>query len=246
MSKETVLCLCRSDAVRYAAQELSGLGLTVTIAPSPAVTHLLLPVPYLPADESEAKALLAALPQGVTVSGGSLAGKLPKGCDYVDFLQDAQYLAENAAITAHCAAELAESRLPCPLAGCPVLILGWGRIGKCLMKLLHEKGADVTVAARKDADRAMIHALGCHAADPADIAPVLRHYLLIVNTVPAMLLPRMQTRPGCVALELASVPGMTGENVISARGLPGKMAPAASGRLIAETFIRLSLRREGV
>ena len=42
-------------------------------------------------------------------------------------------------------------------------------------------------------------------------------------------------------LELASRPGMSGSKIIDGRGLPGKMAPVRSGRLIAETFIRLSL-----
>ena len=50
----------------------------------------------------------------------------------------------------------------------------------------------------------------------------------------------MVTKADAVAVELASTPGMAGDNIISALGLPGKMAPESSGKLIAETFLRLS------
>ena len=59
-----------------------------------------------------------------------------------------------------------------------------------------------------------------------------------------MVLPDMNTKADAVILELASKPGMAGANIIDARGLPSKMAPAASGELIAKTFIRLSLGKE--
>ena len=70
------------------------------------------------------------------------------------------------------------------------------------------------------------------------------HYRLIVNTVPHMVLPDIPVRSGCVILELASKPGISGGNIIDGRRLPGRMAPEESGKLIAETFIRLSLRKE--
>ena len=59
-----------------------------------------------------------------------------------------------------------------------------------------------------------------------------------------MILPDIRLGSNCTAIELASTPGMAGDGIIPARGLPGKMAPAESGKLIAETFIRLSLRKE--
>ena len=46
------------------------------------------------------------------------------------------------------------------LADCKVLVIGWGRIGKCLAALLKGLEADVTVVARKETDRAILHALG--------------------------------------------------------------------------------------
>ena len=52
-----------------------------------------------------------------------------------------------------------------------------------------------------------------------------------------MVLPQVPSN--VYAIELASKPGMGGEHIISARGLPGKMRPAQSGKLIADTFMRL-------
>ena len=128
--------------------------------------------------------------------------------------------------------------------GCNVLIVGWGRIGKCLGQLLNKSKAKVTIAVRKDTDRAMIQALGSRGISIADAAKELMHFDVIINTVPEMVLPNMVTQPGCIALELASQPGMSGMNLIDGRGLPGKLAPRESGNLIARTFARLSLGKE--
>ena len=64
---------------------------------------------------------------------------------------------------------------------------------------------------------------------------------LVFNTAPSLLLSREMTArcPDCLLIDLASQPGMQGDDVLWARGLPGKMAPESSGKLIAETILRL-------
>ena len=157
------------------------------------------------------------------------------GYKRVDFLSDPYYLARNAAITAECAIEIVENILHRNVSGHSFLILGWGRIGKCLGKFLQQKGAEVTIAARKVTDLAIIEALGYRAIPLQDLKP---HSEFILNTIPTMVLEKVPS--DCFAIELASKPGMCGGNIISARGLPGKMRPVESGKLIAETFLRLS------
>ena len=113
-----------------------------------------------------------------------------------------------------------------------MLVVGWGRIGKCLAKLLHGLGADVTVAARKESRRVMVEALGYHSCPIEDIRT--ENYRLIINTVPAMVLP---TAPGtALKIDLASIPGIGGKDVVQARGLPGLLAPESSGTLIAQVI----------
>ena len=240
MFKGTVLCIPRSDAVRVAATILSELGICITRKCEPDVTHVLLPVPSFPNGDEYLAHYLTELPDDVIISGGNLTSPLLEQYITVDFLQDPWYLAENAAITADCALQIIEREIPAT-DGCKVLVLGWGRIGKCISRLLQRKGFDVTVAARNHQDLAMLKALGYSFVATSDADSEISRYNLIVNTVPELILPNAGAKTEGLILELASKPGITGGNIITARGLPGKMAPERSGKLIAETFIRLSI-----
>lgn len=229
----------QTGATGYAAKALRCRGLRVVNEPCDEVTHLLLPVP----SRIDVQPLLAQLPDDVTVIGGNL--EFP---DSIDLLKDERYLAKNAMITAHIAVRLATERLKVILAGCPVLVLGWGRIGKCLTGLLQALGANVTVAARKPADRAMAEALGNQSCDLLTLKYNMRRFRVIFNTIPSPVLGEEELsrcRDDCVKLELASTDGMVGHDIIIARGLPGKYAPESSGNLIADTVMRLLTERMG-
>ena len=220
--------------------------------PCESVTHLLLPVPSFDPEGrlkggGDLDTVLAQLPKTVTIVGGNLPRERFEGYKLCDLLQDPSYLADNAAITAYCALRLAMMELPVMLRGCRVLVIGWGRIGKCLAALLWALEADVTVAARKEADRAMAHALGYRAITLEALDQTLNDYRLIFNTVPAPVLTEEQVelcRESCLRIDLASIAGIGGRHVIWARGLPGKDAPESSGKLIAKTIIRLLERKE--
>ena len=165
----------------------------------------------------------------------------------IDLLRNESYLANNAAITAECALQVAYNRSPDTMQGTPILILGWGRIGKCLAKLLFAIGADVNVAARKEADLAMINALGYNAIAYSQLPSYLPRYHIIFNTVPIMILPEVlsnQCHKDCIKIDLASSAGIGGSNVVTARGLPGKLAPEANGRLIANSVLELCFNKE--
>ena len=244
MFKGTILCLPRSEAIRHAQMYLSEMGLRITQKPAPDISHVLLPVPSFSSGDEYLAHILGDLPDDVIISGGNLTSPLLEGYATVDFLQDPYYLAQNAAITASCALQIAETERRMPLDGCAALVIGWGRIGKCLCRLLEKEGANITVAARKDSDRAMVTALGCRGISIDAAAAESDRYDVIMNTAPALVLPNIKQKDGAVILELASKPGISGKNILNCRGLPGKMAAEISGRLIAETFVRLSLGKE--
>ena len=136
------------------------------------------------------------------------------------------------------------------LAGTPVLVTGWGRIGQLLSRKLQALGAQVTVSARRSRDLGMIRAMGFRAAVTGqweDLSP----YRVIFSTVPAPVLSQRDlesTRPDCLLLELASAPGGIeaggSRSLIQASGLPGKTAPETAGRLIGETILRLAKCQE--
>ena len=244
MLPRPLYCAGSTPAVRYATEILAARGIPIALSPQDHNGYVLLDVPSF--DPSGAlrgggkpEELLNVLADDAVLCGGNLNHPLLEGLPTVDLLRDEEYLARNAAITAQCAIQIAASLLSITLAEAPTLILGWGRIGKCLARLLKDLGARVTVTARSPAHRAMLLALGYGAAEASALD--LRPYRLIINTVPAPLLTHEQLKecPRAVKLDLASRRGLPGPDAVWARGLPGIHAPESSGRLIADTLTRL-------
>lgn len=236
-----------TKALYDAAAILQEKGCHFATQPETTVTHLLLDVPSFNPDGTlksgaQVKDILKQLNSGVTLIGGNLLGPSLDGYRIIDLLQNPDYTAENADITAHCAVKIAMQKLPITLKHCHILVIGWGRIGKCLASLLRSMGAYVTVAARKSADRAMLSALGYDTVNTASIGYELLRYRVIFNTVPEKILSKETVQycgKDCLKIDLASVPGIDAEDVIWARGLPNKDAPETSGSLIAKTILRL-------
>ena len=234
-----------TGACSHAAGRLERDGFPLTDHPSPEVTHLMLDVPSFAADGSLRNGgrladILQMLPAGTTVFGGNLNHPALAGYPVVDLLRDDEYLAKNAAVTAECALRVAYPLLPTVLPDTPALVIGWGRIGKCLCKLLTALGCPITIAARNPADRAMAAALGIAAVDISQIPDILPGIRLLFNTVPAPILDAdiLGKYIRCVKIDLASSPGLKGCDIVCARGLPGQYAPESSGRLIAQTITR--------
>lgn len=228
MSKLRFATFGASPALTYARNQLESWGYPICTDPTQA-NHVLLPVP----SGSVAEAL-PPLASDTVVYGGNLADP---GYPFVDLLQDPYYLNENAAITAQCALHYGNIR-----PEIPVLVIGWGRIGKHLAALLAESGTNVTVAVRKEQDLHALQTLGFSAC----LLPQLqaRQYAVIFNTAPAPILHQQDCKENATLVDLASTPGIIGPNVIWARGLPGKDAPERSGNLIAKTVLRYALGKE--
>lgn len=246
MNKKSVYCAGTTPALEYAARYLKEAGVYVSDFPRWDVQHLLLDVPsFRPGtpltDSKNLDTLLSALPRDVVIWGGNLDQPTLAEYAVVDLLKDEEYLARNAAITAHCALQAAAPHMRTTWSETPTLILGWGRIGKCLGQLLRSMNCPVTIASGTEAKRAALHSLGYDAVDTASVHSALPRYRLIFNTVPEMTLSESEKDfcDGCIKIDLASKRGIAGEDVIWARGLPGIYAPESSGKLIAQTFLRL-------
>ncbi len=243
MSK-TIYCSGSTAAAKFAASFLAEAGLRQVEQPD-AADYILLDVPSTTEgkwlrDGRDLATVLSSFPKTAVIVGGNLHTPLLQSFRTADLLQDAGYLAENAWITAEAALDVALPYLDITVRNCPTLILGWGRIGKCLGKLLGSLGADVTIAARKGSDLAMIQALG-YQVSPIGDWQALGKYRLIFNTVPALILSEEQIakcHAHCVKIDLASSRGMEDKDVIIARGLPGLHFPESTGRLIAQTLLR--------
>lgn len=152
---------------------LEKAGCQVVEISNPKLTHMILPLPAFAANGSitggePLAELEARLHPGITLLGGKLEPWRDRlestGAVVLDYFQDELLTAANAAVTAEGAVLLAMEQLPVTLAGTPVLVTGWGRIGQLLSRKLQALGAQVTVSARRSRDLGMIRAMGFRAA----------------------------------------------------------------------------------
>jgi len=198
---------------------------------------------------------VSALEKDAIVTGGKLSAALKcaleeKGVRYADYLEREEFAVLNAVPTAEGSIEIAMRQMPRTLNKMKCLIVGFGRIGKVLAKMLSGIGADVTCSARKYSDLAWIKAYGYTPVQTGDIAEDVYEYPLIFNTVPHMIFDKSMlkmVRGDALIIDLASKPGgvdfdaakKLGINVIWALSLPGKASPESAGEIIADTVMNI-------
>ena len=194
-----------------------------------------------------------------TVVGGQLSPALSerlteKGARVIDYFAREELMIQNAVPTAEGAVQLALEELPVTLAGACCLVTGFGRVSKALCRTLLALGANVTVAARKVADRALAQTLGCDAVPIESLADV-GAFDVIFNTVPAMIFGEETLRrlpKSTLIIDLASRPGgvdfaaaaSLGLKTIWALSLPGRVAPKSAGIILKDTILNV-LKEEG-
>ncbi|MGE5328655.1 MAG: NAD(P)-dependent oxidoreductase, partial [Deltaproteobacteria bacterium] len=156
----------------------------------------------------------------------------------------------NAIPTAEGAIQLALEEMPITLHDSKALVLGYGRIGKVLSKMLHGIGAKVYVAARKYSDLAWIEANGYTPIRMSDFSVWLNEFDVIFNTVPHVILDAKELqniKMNALIVDLASKPGginfekakEIGLKAIWALSLPGKVAPVTAAKYIKDTIYNI-------
>lgn len=230
-----------TNACRFAVSLLENKSIPIIDHPSPDVTHLMLDVPSFQSDGQlrcggYIEPILRMLPPNIKIIGGNLTPPSLAHYPTFDLLASEVYLAKNAAITADCAIRLISKHMSSTFSDSPALIIGWGRIGKCLAHKLLNLGCPTTIAVRSTKDQALLNALGYASVSIADIAADLHQYALLFNTVPYPVV-NSALPSDMLAVELASTPGIPPLDTIDGRGLPEKLAPVSSGKLIAETIL---------
>lgn len=226
-----------TPALSYARTSLIRSGIDITDGPRWNTNHLLLDVPsFRPGNSLNLDTLLTSFPREITVWGGNLHHPSLDGYRCIDLLQDECYLTENARITAQCTLQVIAPLLKMPWTDTRVLIIGYGRIGTFLASMLQDLGCHITVCTRK-----MQQIFDIQMLSSAQISKTLPDFDIIINTAPAMIFTETDLS-GCshtLKIDLASSKGIAGDDVLWARGLPGIHAPEQSGKLIADTFLRM-------
>lgn len=225
----------------------------LAVLPIPATRdglHLNAPTAKAPIPLAE---VVLALRPGQTVASGTLPRAVAeaitaKGCKLYDYQTDEVFALHNALATAEGAIAVAISESPDLLAESGCAVLGFGRIGKQLCRLLSALGARVTVLTRKASDRVLAETLGYRAHPIADGETVLPKFTLIFNTIPACLYDfnRLGLAPDATVIDLAPIyPVTDSPKIIRGAALPAKYAPAFAGRLIARCILAHLGKQEG-
>ena len=216
---------------------------------------------------------LMAHTQGLLLFGGRLpkefidtAEKMGVWGNRITDYYDSEILQlRNAYLTAEAALMTAMELTDCAIRGVSVGVLGFGRIGKYLSRLLRGMGAEVTVCARREESLFEAAAEGCHpllmteSASMGGLSPLCRGHSVLFNTIPARVLPRdllMELEKNTLLIDLASAPfgvsdrdvreatAQSGLRYLRAPSLPGSYAPRDAGRIIAECVLEDLSRRD--
>lgn len=209
-------------------------------------------------EEIEIDILFEKIKGKVLIAGVIDQEYILKGKDYeiaiVDYFNREEMQVLNSVPTAEGAIEIAIENMPITLHGSKALVLGFGRIGKTLSKMLHGIGANVYVAARKYEDLAWIKNLGYRSVFFQEIDGVLKEMDVIFNTVPQLVLDNNRLailNKKALIIDLASKPGGVdfnkakelGINTIHALGIPGKTAPITAAKIIKDTIYNIMKER---
>ena len=167
--------------------------------------------------------------------------------EYIDLLKREEFSVLNTIATAEGTIQIAMEETQRTVHGSNVLVMGFGRIGKVLAKMLYGIGAKVYCEARKDEDISWIKAYGYNPVHLNNLNEYLDKFDIIINTVPFQLLDAERldlVKDDVVIVDLASNPGGVDRKaareknvkVIWALSLPAKVAPLTSAEFIKETL----------
>ena len=166
---------------------------------------------------------------------------------YIDLIKREEFAVLNAIATAEGTIQIAMEETQRTVHGSKVLVMGFGRIGKVLAKMLDGIGAKVSCEARKDEDLAWVKAYGFEPIHLNNLNDKLNEFDIIINTIPFQILNKDRlelVKKDSVIIDLASNPGGVDRKaakeknlkLIWALSLPGKIAPLTSADFIKEVL----------
>ena len=199
--------------------------------------------------------LISKIGEGVRLAVGGMftaefSEKLKqRGIALFDLCENERFNIMNSVPTAEGAAAIAMGNMKITISGCRAAVLGFGRIGKTLCRLLDGMGASVTAVSRSEKDLAQSEIFGFRSVSYATLPVIAAEQDVIFNTVPHTVVTDeilSVMKKDSFVIDLASRPGGVdcqaaaryGVRVISALSLPGKVAPVTAGKIIAECIVK--------
>lgn len=162
----------------------------------------------------------------------------------VELADDEELALLNAVPTAEGAIALAMANMRTTLHASRALVVGLGRCGQQITRLLLALGAHVVAVAFNRVESARAYVWGVPAVAPEQLQEAVQDVDVVFNTAPVVTLEEpvlTRMRPDAVIVDIASEPGGTdfraaerrGLRAIHALGLPGRVAPRTAGRILA-------------
>lgn len=173
-----------------------------------------------------------------------------KGIQIEDYFSREEMQVLNAIPSAEGAIQVAMEEMEITLHNSNAMILGFGRIGKTLAKMLQGIGANVYIEARRYKDLAWIENYGYTPVNLKELENLINNMDVIFNTVPHMILNDhilSKMNKDQIIIDLASKPGGVDFEeaeelkikAIQALGLPGKVAPITAASIIKSTIYNI-------
>lgn len=172
-----------------------------------------------------------------------------KGVFYRDFLQMEEVETENALTTAEGAVAEAIGLSLNNIHSGKCMVLGYGKCGKAIARLLKAWGIDTTIAARSGTALAQAGEEGYGTVLLKDMSDVIPGMLFIFNTIPAMVLKEKEIgvlKEDAVIVDIASAPGGTdfaaceraGIKAVLSLGIPGRYSPKTSAEILLRAVLK--------
>ena len=201
--------------------------------------------------------LFDELPENAVFFAGNIPGEVRryaegKGLRACDVMIDELVAARNAVATAEGAVAEAIARSPVNLTKSRCLVLGYGRCGRVLMRLLKSFFCKVLVSEKDKTRGADAFVLADGIVSEAELTDAVGNVDFIFNTVPERILSEERLRhvgKNTWILDIASAPGgvdyraaeALSVNAVLLPGLPGRYAPASSAEILSD-FIENQIR----
>lgn len=178
------------------------------------------------------------------------------GVRLIEIGEDDELAILNSIPTAEGMIYLAMEKTSITIHGSNCLVIGFGRCGFSLARMLKGMGANVMVAARKAPDLARAYEMGFETCLISELDEAVKDKEFIFNTATAMVLTKyvLQNATRCqIILDMASGKGGTDFEAAEALcmqailvpGLPGIIAPVSAGKILARVYPRL-LKENGI
>lgn len=166
---------------------------------------------------------------------------------HIDFFALEEFAVRNAVPSAEGGIYAAMTHSQITIHGSQCLVMGYGRIGRVLVKQLQGLGAHVSVMARKEKDRTWARNEGAKAIGLGDLREQLDRFRFVFNTIPYPLLDLSmlaRAREDAILIDLSSPPfGMDldgakklGLSAFRENGVPGRYSPETAAAILLEVI----------